>query len=213
MKLSKLKNKIKESQNNDNQELPDWLASVDVEDIQIGVDTVEKLAEDEDGEVGKWIKSYTDRKVSKGIETYKEKTLPDLVSEKVEEKYKKEHPEETEEQKRIRKLEEEQEKQRRENKRLKLKENVNGILSENDLGNMNNVAPLLVGDDEETTKAQTERFVESVKEFASNKVQKTTEKLADKFGTSVEDLQEGETDSDSSSKSPLGGFEYPSMQE
>lgn len=67
---------------------------------KIDPERVESFLESEDGK--KLLQPRYDRYFSKGLETWKEKSLPGLVEEKIKEKF----PGETEEQKKIRQLEE-----------------------------------------------------------------------------------------------------------
>lgn len=80
------------------------------------LDDVRRFLESDD-EGQRWLQAERDRAVSKGIETWKQKTLPGILDEEREKIRKEMNPEETPEQKELRKLREEFEKERRERKR------------------------------------------------------------------------------------------------
>ncbi|MCF8012413.1 MAG: DUF4355 domain-containing protein [Clostridiales bacterium] len=204
MKFNELMKKIDEARKDEDTNLPDWLVD---EDIEIGLETVKELAEN-DGDVSTWLQSEKDRAVTKGIETYKENTLPGIVEEKVEEKYQEEHPEETEEQKRIRELENKFEKQKKETKRESLKNLASSMLNKKELGNLTDVVPYLIGEDEATTKERVDTFAEKITEYTENRVESTTEKLAKKFGKEPGDFKE----TSSGDEGEEAGLKYPSME-
>jgi hypothetical protein len=99
MTLEELKQFIE--QNKDNQEVMTYLRGLILtpEGVTSFLDTAEGK---------KLLQPRLDQHFTKGLETWKEKTLPGLIDEEIKKKF----PAETEEQKRLRKLEEELEKER-----------------------------------------------------------------------------------------------------
>ena len=70
------------------------------EEVKLTPEKVESYLESEEGQ--KILQPRLDKYFSKGLETWKEKTLPNVIEEEIKKKF----PEETEEQKRLRQLEE-----------------------------------------------------------------------------------------------------------
>jgi len=110
----------------------------------VNLDSVKDFLEnDEAGK--KFLQSQKDAAVTKGIATFKEKTLPGLIEEEI----KKQFPEETEEQKRMRELENKQKKLEEELKRKELLARAQQIAIEKQLPL--EIVDRFLGDDEEST--------------------------------------------------------------
>ena len=107
--------------------------------------------------------SQVDKKVTEGINTYKEKTVPSLVKEQVEAKVKELMPEETADQKRIRELEESQKKMEKDNKKLHLEKIVIQKLEKLGLSHYLPLLDSLVGEDETETDLRIQMLAESNK--------------------------------------------------
>lgn len=101
------------------------------------------LDKDEAGK--KYLQSLNDAAVTKGISTFKEKTMPGLIEEEIKKKF----PDETEEQKKLRILTEDQEKLKAEIKRKDLLNKAISIATEKKLPLK--LVEKFLGDDEETT--------------------------------------------------------------
>ncbi len=76
------------------------------DEAKLTVDQIKSFL-DTDPEGQKLAQSYTDAKVTKGIETWRQNNLDRLLTERVEQEISKRYPAETEEQKRLRALEQE----------------------------------------------------------------------------------------------------------
>lgn len=92
-----------------------------------------------------------DRRVTGGIDTFKEKSMPDLIKEQTDKLMEKLNPKETPEQKRIRDLEEKQEISDKALKKEKLEKIVLQTLTHKKLTAFEKLAANLLGDDEEGT--------------------------------------------------------------
>ncbi|WP_425447748.1 DUF4355 domain-containing protein [Dethiothermospora halolimnae] len=135
---------------------------------KITLDSVKKfLEESEDGQ--KWLQSHTDSKVTKGIETFKEKSLPSLLDEQVNAKIKELYPEETEEQKKLRQLEDELTNIKKEKTKESLKNKA--ISLANEKGLPIKLVDFFVGADEESTL----KNLQSLEEVYNAAVQKAVE--------------------------------------
>lgn len=179
------------------------------EDFEFTKETIAKLSED-NKEVQSFINSQKDSAVSKGIESFKEKTLPGLVNEKAEAKaeelYKQKHPEETPEQIEIRKLREKMEKSEREKKRSDLRNLAHQTLSKKKLAELDEIAPFFVADDEETTLANIEKVASTIEGLKTKTIENTTKELASKYGQDFnQEPPPGDDGGDDS------GFSYDSM--
>ena len=86
--------------------------------VELTKEIVEKWIESEEG--GKWGISYTDKKVTSGLETFKKRTLPTLLQERENEIRKKLMPEETQEQVALKQIMVEREKEKKEAKLTEL---------------------------------------------------------------------------------------------
>lgn len=110
----------------------------------VNIDSVkEYLEKDEAGK--KYLQSITDAQVTKGIETFKSKTMPSLIEEEIKRKF----PAETEDQKKLRSLEENQAKLQNEIKRKDLLNKAISLATEKKLPLR--IIDRFLGDDEETT--------------------------------------------------------------
>lgn len=119
----------------------------------VDLDSVKEFIEH--NEAGKkYVQALKDAAVTKGLETFKEKTLPGLVEEKIKVKF----PEETEEQKRLRKLEDENKNFQNEVKREKL---LNKALSyAQTKGYPIEFLDRFLGEDEDSTISNIDKFGE-----------------------------------------------------
>jgi DNA-binding transcriptional MerR regulator len=118
---------------------------------EITLETVQDFLEKNEGGK-KFLQSQKDAAVTKGIETFKEKTLPKLVEEEISKRY----PPETEEQKKLRELTEKQTKLEREIKRKELLAKATQIAAEKGLPVQ--IIEKFIGDDEDTTMKNLETF-------------------------------------------------------
>jgi len=98
----------------------------------------------------KWVQSESDARVQQALTTYKEKTLPKLVDEKVESEYQKKHPDESPETKALRELRQEIEKTKLEVKKERLTNFALKIGTEKKLPT--DLVAQLIGEDEDSTK-------------------------------------------------------------
>jgi len=98
-------------------------------------------------------KKETDRVASKAIDTFKEKTMPGLITEQVDAKVKELNPEETPEQKRIREQDERIKKLEKQGKKDRLSKVVVTKLSAAKFNPLVDLSDRLIGDDEEQTLA------------------------------------------------------------
>lgn len=117
----------------------------------VSIDSVKEFLEkDEAGK--KYLQSITDAAVTKGIATFKEKTMPGLIEEEIKKKF----PAETEEQKKIRLLEESQTKLQNDLKKKDLLNKAISIATEKKLPLK--LVERFLGDDEESTIKNMELF-------------------------------------------------------
>lgn len=110
----------------------------------------EFLEKDEAGK--KLLQAQKDAAVTKGIETFKEKTMPGLLEDEIKKKF----PDETAEQKRMRELESKQQKLEAEIKRKDLHAKAISVATEKKLPIK--LMEKFLGDDEETTIKNIEEF-------------------------------------------------------
>lgn len=99
-------------QNRDNEEVQAFLAELRTPSL----DDIRRLAEEHD-EIKTWLQSEKDRHFSKGLETWKQKTLPQILEEEIKKRY----PEETPEQRELRELKAEIDRIKREKERESLR--------------------------------------------------------------------------------------------
>ena len=126
-----------------------------VEELKlVDVNTVKDfLNNDADGQ--KFLKSHTDSQVTKGIDTFKEKTMPGLIEDEI----KKQFPAETEEQKKMRELENNQKKLEGE---IKQKDLLNDAISyATEKGLPTKFIGSFIGEDKEATIANIDSFGET----------------------------------------------------
>ena len=137
MPLTQIKQLIE--QNKDNKEVQDYLKGL----IPITPEGVTAFLDTAEGK--KLLQPKLDQHFTKGLETWKEKTLPSLLEEEIKKKF----PAETEEQKRLRKLEEELEKERQTRIRAELMNKATTLATQKGLPV--ELVSYFVGQDEDTT--------------------------------------------------------------
>lgn len=155
----------------DDKEVKDYLNGLKT----VSVDDVKGFLDTEEGE--RFIQPELDRYHSKGLESWKEKNLEDLIEQEV----RKRNPEQSEEQKRISALEQELEKRDAEAKREKLRSNALGKAQELNLPT--SLVDRFLGDSDEDT----EQNLKALKETFDKYVQKGVES---KFKSSGRDVKE-----------------------
>ncbi len=117
----------------------------------VNLDSVKEFLE-KDEAAKKYLQSLTDAAVTKGIATFKEKTMPGLIEEEIKKKF----PDETEEQKKLRLLTEDQAKLKADIKRKDLLAKATSVAIEKKLPLK--LVEKFLGDDEETTIKNLELF-------------------------------------------------------
>ncbi|HCT5138647.1 TPA: DUF4355 domain-containing protein [Staphylococcus aureus] len=155
----------------DDKEVKDYLNGLKT----VSVDDVKGFLDTEEGK--RFIQPELDRYHSKGLESWKEKNLEDLIEQEV----RKRNPEQSEEQKRISALEQELEKRDSEAKREKLRSNALGKAQELNLPT--SLVDRFLGDSDEDT----EQNLKALKETFDKYVQKGVES---KFKSSGRDVKE-----------------------
>ncbi|HDC8267764.1 TPA: DUF4355 domain-containing protein [Staphylococcus aureus] len=155
----------------DDKEVKDYLKGLKT----VSVDDVKGFLDTEEGK--RFIQPELDRYHSKGLESWKEKNLEDLIEQEV----RKRNPEQSEEQKRISALEQELEKRDAEAKREKLRSNALGKAQE--LSLPTSLVDRFLGDSDEDT----EQNLKALKETFDKYVQKGVES---KFKSSGRDVKE-----------------------
>ncbi|HCZ8076564.1 TPA: DUF4355 domain-containing protein [Staphylococcus aureus] len=155
----------------DDKEVKDYLNGLKT----VSVDDVKGFLDTEEGK--RFIQPELDRYHSKGLESWKEKNLEDLIEQEV----RKRNPEQSEEQKRISALEQELEKRDVEAKREKLRSNALGKAQELNLPT--SLVDRFLGDSDEDT----EQNLKALKETFDKYVQKGVES---KFKSSGRDVKE-----------------------
>ncbi|EOB8290405.1 DUF4355 domain-containing protein [Staphylococcus aureus] len=155
----------------DDKEVKDYLKGLKT----VSVDNVKGFLDTEEGK--RFIQPELDRYHSKGLESWKEKNLEDLIEQEV----RKRNPEQSEEQKRISALEQELEKRDAEAKREKLRSNALGKAQELNLPT--SLVDRFLGDSDEDT----EQNLKALKETFDKYVQKGVES---KFKSSGRDVKE-----------------------
>jgi len=122
----------------------------------------------------KLLQSITDQAVTRGIETFKEKTLPGLVKAE----YDKLHPPETEDQKRLRELEIKIEQTERERVRSELKTKAIAALTQQGLPakTAEKIVGYLVADDETATMANVELLTQEWSQSVTSAVEERFKK-------------------------------------
>ncbi|MDF3139671.1 DUF4355 domain-containing protein [Staphylococcus aureus] len=157
----------------DDKEVKDYLNGLKT----VSVDDVKGFLDTEEGK--RFIQPELDRYHSKGLESWKEKNLEDLIEQEV----RKRNPEQSEEQKRISALEQELEKSDAEAKREKLRSNALGKAQELNLPT--SLVDRFLGDSDEDT----EQNLKALKETFDKYVQKGVES---KFKSSGRDVKESQ---------------------
>ncbi|MBU7185648.1 DUF4355 domain-containing protein [Staphylococcus aureus] len=155
----------------DDKEVKDYLNGLKT----VSVDDVKGFLDTEEGK--RFIQPELDRYHSKGLESWKEKNLEDLIEQEV----RKRNPEQSEEQKRISALEQELEKRDAAAKREKLRSNALGKAQELNLPT--SLVDRFLGDSDEDT----EQNLKALKETFDKYVQKGVES---KFKSSGRDVKE-----------------------
>ncbi|HDZ6514279.1 TPA: DUF4355 domain-containing protein [Staphylococcus aureus] len=155
----------------DDKEVKDYLNGLKT----VSVDDIKGFLDTEEGK--RFIQPELDRYHSKGLESWKEKNLEDLIEQEV----RKRNPEQSEEQKRISALEQELEKRDAEAKREKLRSNALGKAQELNLPT--SLVDRFLGDSDEDT----EQNLKALKETFDKYVQKGVES---KFKSSGRDVKE-----------------------
>lgn len=155
----------------DDKEVKDYLKGLKT----VSVDDVKGFLDTEEGK--RFIQPELDRYHSKGLESWKEKNLEDLIEQEV----RKRNPEQSEEQKRISALEQALEKRDAEAKREKLRSNALGKAQELNLPT--SLVDRFLGDSDEDT----EQNLKALKETFDKYVQKGVES---KFKSSGRDVKE-----------------------
>lgn len=155
----------------DDKEVKDYLKGLKT----VSVDDVKGFLDTEEGK--RFIQPELDRYHSKGLESWKEKNLEDLIEQEV----RKRNPEQSEEQKRISALEQELEKRDAEAKREKLRSNALGKAQELNLPT--SLVDRFLGDSDDDT----EQNLKALKETFDKYVQKGVES---KFKSSGRDVKE-----------------------
>ncbi|HDB4952825.1 TPA: DUF4355 domain-containing protein [Staphylococcus aureus] len=157
----------------DDKEVKDYLKGLKT----VSVDDVKGFLDTEEGK--RFIQPELDRYHSKGLESWKEKNLENLIEQEVQ----KRNPEQSEEQKRISALEKELEKRDAEAKREKLRSNALGKAQELKLPT--SLVDRFLGDSDEDT----EQNLKALKETFDKYVQKGVES---KFKSSGRDVKESQ---------------------
>lgn len=164
MTLEKMKEFIE--QNKEDEGVKEYLKGLAP---KVDVSGIQKLA-DEDSEVKSWLDSIKDKHASKSLETWKTNNLEKLISEEVT----KRNPSETPEQKQIRELTERLNKKEQDEQRQILLNKALVYADEKKLPK--DVLEYFLGEDEDTTKANLEKF-ESV--FTNHVESLVNERLKD----------------------------------
>ncbi|HDH6545790.1 TPA: DUF4355 domain-containing protein [Staphylococcus aureus] len=171
MNIEEVKSFFKEHK--DDKEVKDYLNGLKT----VSVDDVKGFLDTEEGK--RFIQPELDRYHSKGLESWKEKNLENLIEQEVQ----KRNPEQSEEQKRISALEKELEKRDAEAKREKLRSNALGKAQELNLPT--SLVDRFLGDSDEDT----EQNLKVLKETFDKYVQEGVES---KFKSSGRDVKESQ---------------------
>lgn len=163
----------------DDKEVKDYLNGLKT----LSVDDVKGFLDTEEGK--RFIQPELDRYHSKGLESWKEKNLENLIEQEVQ----KRNPEQSEEQKRISALEKELEKRDAEAKREKLRSNALGKAQELNLPT--SLVDRFLGDSDEDT----EQNLKALKETFDKYVQEGVESKFKSSGRDVKESQNQDLDS------------------
>lgn len=131
----------------------------------VTADAVSGYLETKDGK--KLLQPILDKNFNKGLETWKEKTLPGLIEEEVQ----KRNPQKTEDQKRIEKLEQQLEQEKKDRQREVLMNKALEIATEKKLPTK--LIARFLGDDEESTLANLGEFEEVLSSHVKEQVEAT----------------------------------------
>lgn len=134
--------------------------------VKITLDDVKRLAAQDEG-VSKWIQSEKDSHFSKGLATWKEKTMPELIDQEIKKRY----PEKTPEQLELDTLRREIEQMRRDKERESLRLVAKDYALEKKLPA--NLVDFFVGENEEGTKSNLESFEKAWSEAVKGAVGET----------------------------------------
>lgn len=122
------------------------------------LESVQKfLNEAEDGK--KWLNSFADQRVTSGINTFKEKSLPDIIEKEISKRY----PPETAEQKELRELKQKFEDS--ENKRAREALKTKALTAASEKGLPADLVDFFLGKDEDATIANLGKLEEAFKAF------------------------------------------------
>lgn len=135
---------------------------------EVSKESVEKYLVTEEGKA--LLKSKTDQACTNAIDTFKQKTMPDLIKQEVEKKIKEINPEETPEQKALREANERIDKLERNNKQERLEKIVLKTFSAKKLSAFSPLVNLFVGDDEEGTLGMINTFEGALKKVIEEAV-------------------------------------------
>ncbi|HDG8455326.1 TPA: DUF4355 domain-containing protein [Staphylococcus aureus] len=177
MNIEEVKSFLEEHK--DDKEVKDYLSGLKT----VSVDDVKGFLDTEEGK--RFIQPELDRYHSKGLESWKEKNLENLIEKEVQ----KRNPEQSEEQKRISALEKELEKRDAEAKREKLRSNALGKAQELNLPT--SLVDRFLGDSDEDT----EQNLKALKETFDKYVQEGVESKFKSSGRDVKESQNQDLDS------------------
>jgi hypothetical protein len=122
------------------------------------LESVQKfLNEDDDGK--KWLNSFADQRVTNGINTFKEKSLPEILEKEIAKRY----PAETSEQKALRELKQKFEDSEKQRARETLKSKA--LTAASTKGLPTDLVDFFIGNDEETTTGNLSKLEEAFKAY------------------------------------------------
>ena len=134
----------------------------------------------------KHLQSFADKRVTDGIETWKEKNLSKLQDDHYQERYNKEHPPETEDQKRLLALEQDNAMLKRDNKIKGQKATAQQVLGSLELPKGIQVEPnivsALIREDENETKGLLDGFGSLLKRVKEEAIKETLADVEKRFG-------------------------------
>ncbi|EJN0124219.1 DUF4355 domain-containing protein [Staphylococcus aureus] len=171
MNIEEVKSFLEEHK--DDKEVKDYLSGLKT----VSVDDVKGFLDTEEGK--RFIQPELDRYHSKGLESWKEKNLENLIEQEVQ----KRNPEQSEEQKRISALEKELEKRDAEAKREKLRSNALGKAQELNLPT--SLVDRFLGDSDEDTEQNLKALKETFDKYV-------LEGVESKFKSSGRDVKESQ---------------------
>jgi hypothetical protein len=130
---------------------------------EIGLEDVQKLVNEKEN-FKSWINSEKDKHFSKGLETWKEKTMPSILDEEIKKRFPEADPKDIENQKLLARIE----KMERDNLRDKLKNHALTVASEKKIPNK--IIDFFIGDDEEATVSNLGVFEEAMESYIKSRV-------------------------------------------